>query len=356
MSTENVNVQALPSGTLLNEFEVEEVLGSGGFGITYLARDVNLGRKVVIKENLPAQFAFRDPSSLTVSPRQTRGEDADNFAWSLKSFSREAAMLASLDHPNIVKVLQSFEAFGTSYFVMPFEKGVALDRYLKSRQERGRPIIEHELTGLLEHVLNALDYLHTRGIYHRDIKPGNILVTKQGAPILIDFGSARQRLSERSMTVVQSGGYTPFEQTQSRGNIGPWTDLYALGATMVKVITGNAPPIASDRILDDPWEPLGRRAELEEGYSQGFLRAIDRALEPLAEKRMQHPDEWVQMLESPGDEFADLPEQPDVRKLEEKDEGEAVKPYRKAAEQENVQAQFNLGMMYEEGRGVAKNE
>ena len=103
--------QALPAGTRLEEFEVERVLGSGGFGITYLARDVKLGRQVVIKENLPAQFAFRDMSSLTVSPRNTEGEDADNFAWSLENFSREASMLASLDHPGIVPVMRSFEAF-----------------------------------------------------------------------------------------------------------------------------------------------------------------------------------------------------------------------------------------------------
>jgi len=114
----------LPAGTRLEEFVIERVLGSGGFGITYLARDVSLDRQVVIKENLPSQFAHRDTSSLVVNHGLGRG-DAENFKWSLDNFSKEAALLASLDHHGIVKVLQRFEAFGTAYFVMPYVEGVA---------------------------------------------------------------------------------------------------------------------------------------------------------------------------------------------------------------------------------------
>ena len=150
--------QSLPSGTHIEEFVIERVLGAGGFGITYLARDKRLDRLVVIKENLPAQFCFRDPSSMSVSPRQTHGDDADNFRWSLENFSRESAMLASLDHPGIVKVLRSFEAFGTAYFVMPYVEGVALDELVKQRA--GDPFKEKELRDLLEDVLSALSYLH----------------------------------------------------------------------------------------------------------------------------------------------------------------------------------------------------
>ena len=182
--------QELPAGTRLEEFVVERVLGSGGFGITYVARDTNLGRQVVLKENLPVQFAFRDTHSLTVHPRSEGGEVAENFRWSLENFSKEAAMLASLDHPGIVRVLRSFAAFGTAFFVMPFVEGVPFDGLIESRRKKGRSFSEDELTGLLEFVLDALGYLHDRGIYHRDIKPGNILVTKEGVPILIDFGSA----------------------------------------------------------------------------------------------------------------------------------------------------------------------
>jgi formylglycine-generating enzyme required for sulfatase activity/serine/threonine protein kinase len=290
--------QALPSGTRIEEFIIERVLGSGGFGITYLARDVRLNRQVVIKENLPVQFCFRDTHSLTVAPRHTHGDDAENFEWSLENFSREAAMLASLDHPGIVKVLRSFEAFGTAYFVMPFVEGVALDELATER--RNHPFREDELRGLLERVLNSLAYLHDRGIYHRDIKPGNILISNDGVPTLIDFGSARQRLSERSMTVVESAGYTPFEQLQSRGNVGPWSDLYAVGATLVKLMTGETPPKTNDRSFGDPWQPLLGRKECKVRFSAAFLAGIDKALRLPIEDRWQDAGDWLASLRGGG--------------------------------------------------------
>jgi formylglycine-generating enzyme required for sulfatase activity/predicted Ser/Thr protein kinase len=288
--------QALPAGTRIEEFVIERVLGSGGFGITYLARDAALGRKVVIKENLPAQFAFRDPSTLTVAPRHTHGEDMENFRWSLENFSKEAAMLASLDHPGIVRVHRSFQALGTAYFVMPFVEGVAFDALIESRRTKGQPFSEAELRGLLEHTLTALDHLHDRGIYHRDIKPANILITNDGVPVLIDFGSARQRLSERSMTVVESAGYTPFEQLQSRGNVGPWSDLYALGGTLVKALTFESMPKAADRVFDDPFVPLAGRADLQAAYGNGLLASVDKALAVQSQNRHQHAGEWVAAL------------------------------------------------------------
>jgi formylglycine-generating enzyme required for sulfatase activity len=291
MNHQAPNTQALPAGTRLEEFVIERVLGAGGFGITYLARDVSLGRQVVIKENLPVQFCFRDPRSLTVSPRHTSGEDLDNFQWSLENFSRESAMLASVDHPGIVKVLRSFQAFGTAYFVMPFVEGMALDELAKKRNEQS--FTEEELASLLKETLSALGYLHDRGIYHRDIKPGNILITSEGKPVLIDFGSARQRLSERSMTVVESAGYTPFEQLQSRGNIGPWSDLYALGATLEKILTGEAPPKAADRFMGDPRKILSRDPKCYGFYAEPFLSAIDKALSVNPEQRWQSGYEWL---------------------------------------------------------------
>jgi TPR repeat protein/serine/threonine protein kinase len=281
--------QALPPGTRLEEFVIEKVLGSGGFGITYLARDSRLGRQVVIKENLPAQFCFRDPSSLTVSPRHSQGEDAENFAYSLESFEKEAAMLASLDHPGIVKVLRSFEAHGTAYFVMPFVEGTALDDLLK----QGKRFGQQELQSLLQKLLAALGYLHERGIYHRDIKPGNILImAATGEPVLIDFGAARQRLGEKSLTVIESAGYTPFEQLQTRGKVGPWSDIYALGATLCKLLTGETPPKAADRVLEDPMGALGERPEILERYSRRLLESIDKAMSPRAGDRFQDAVEW----------------------------------------------------------------
>ncbi len=285
----------LPAGTRIEEFVIERVLGSGGFGITYLARDTSLNRQVVIKENLPSQFAHRDTTSLTVRPGPGR-EDQDNFRWSLENFSREAETLASLRHPGIVPVLRRFEAFGTAYFVMPFVEGITLEDLIKERQENGQVFTEDELRGMLERILDALSHLHDRGIYHRDIKPGNILVTNEGVPVLIDFGSARQRLSERSMTVVESAGYTPFEQLQTRGNVGPWSDLYALGGTLAKAVTFDTPPKANDRAFDDPWMPLAERAELSSRYSTGILAGIDRAMVMRIESRWKDAGEWLTAL------------------------------------------------------------
>jgi serine/threonine protein kinase len=284
--------QALSPGTQLEEFIIERVLGSGGFGITYLARDGRLGRRVVIKENLPVQFCWREQSSLTVRPRNTDGEDADNFQYTLDSFEREATTLASLDHSGIVKVLRSFEANGTAYFVMPFVEGTALDEVIRNRREKGQEFAEEEIWAMLSKVLDALAYLHERGIYHRDIKPGNILITSTGEPVLIDFGAARQRLSERSLTVIESAGYTPFEQLQTRGKVGPWSDLYALAATFYKIITGETPAKAADRVMDDPLVPLAQRAEFEGRYSPGLLESIDQALAPNAGNRFQTSEAW----------------------------------------------------------------
>ena len=351
---------------------MEITLGTGGFGITYLARDTSLGRKVVIKENLPSAFAFRDTASGTVRPRSSLTEDTENFAWSLQNFLREADTLASLNHPGIVSVLRKFEANGTAYFVMPFQKGVGFDQYLKSREERGNPLSEDELKGLLEHVLDALDYLHARGIYHRDIKPGNILVTKKGVPVLIDFGSARQRLSERTMTVLESSGYTPFEQVESGGNVGPWSDLYALGATVSKAITGETPPKSADRMRNDPYVLLGSRPELQTRYSGGFLSSLDRVLQVDESARWQDAGEWLGALDIGNLEEEGLSEEAQGEDLESSsgmvecekgdecfesgEEEEAARWYRISAGKGHAEGQYNLGWMYAEGRGVEKNE
>ena len=292
--------QALPPNTIIEEFRIEHVLGAGGFGITYLATDTSLGRQVVIKENLPSQFAFRDTKSGTVKPRNTSGGDADDYEWSMQNFIREAETLASLDHPGIVKVLRKFNANGTACFVMPYVEGAPLDQFGKDRLSEGNPFTEDELNTLHQQLLSALSYLHDRGIYHRDIKPANILIDSSGSPTLIDFGSARQRISERSMTVIESAGYTPFEQLQSKGNVGPWSDLYALGATLVKVITGEAPPRANDRTMGDPWHGLTSNSEIAEAYSEQLVAGIDKALNLRIEERWQSASDWMSASSATG--------------------------------------------------------
>jgi serine/threonine protein kinase len=291
--------QALPPGTHLHEFVIEGLLGSGGFGITYLARDTSLGRQVVIKENLPAQFAWRETTTGTVRPRHSSASDAQDYEWSMQNFLREAETLASLDHPGIVRVLRKFETNGTAYFVMPFVDGVTFDSLIEERSSKNKPLSQDELLGLTTRMLAALGYLHQRNLYHRDIKPGNILITNEGLPVLIDFGSARQSIGERSLTVIESPGYTPFEQLQSHGNIGPWSDLYALGATLAKAITFKTLPKAADRMMDDPWP--GLTAGLWTAtYSDWFLQAIDRSMAVEPRNRWQSATDWLAFLNSGG--------------------------------------------------------
>lgn len=291
--------QELPNGSRLQEFIIETTIGFGGFGITYLALDTSLGRKVVIKEHLPDMFSFRDVASMTVRPRHSSGETLENYEWSMGSFTRESEMLASLEHPNIVRILRRFEANGTAYFVMPFVEGQSFDKVIAGRQAAGGGFNERELRELLDPLLGAFAYLHSMGIYHRDVKPGNILVTASGVPVLIDFGAARQQFGAKSMTVVESAGYTPFEQTESRGNVGPWSDLYALGGVLRKAITFQTPARSADRIRRDPMVGLAADPQCCDRFSGVFLEAVDRALRVNEEDRWQHADEWLDVLRKP---------------------------------------------------------
>ena len=295
MDTNTTDSQALQEGARLEEFVIERVLGAGGFGITYLARDSGLGRQVVIKENLPTQFAWRETANGTVRPRHTTGGDVDDYEWSMKNFLREAETIASLDHQGIVRVLRKFETNGTAYFVMPYVDGLPFDNLIEERNAKNEPFTQEELHGLTTRMLDALGYIHQRGIFHRDIKPANILITMEGVPVLIDFGSARQSIGERSMTVIESAGYTPFEQLQSRGNVGPWSDLYALGVTLAKAIIFETPPKAADRMMGDPWRGLVGDARCA-SFSQSFLQAIDRAMAVDPKHRWQNADEWLKFL------------------------------------------------------------
>jgi TPR repeat protein/predicted Ser/Thr protein kinase len=291
MSPEN-NPQSLPPCYRLDEYQILRELGSGGFGITYLATDTSLEREVVIKENLP-MFAYRDPASSLVHPKTTRGEEVDLFQWSLESFAREAKTLAKFDHPNIVKVLRVFQANNTAYFVMPYVEGVTFGDLIERKRGQGKAFSREEIEAVLLPLLDGLETLHAQGVYHRDIKPGNILITKDGGrPVLIDFGAARQMVSEKSHTVIESPGYTPFEQLQSRGNVGPWSDIYALAGTLYKAITFESPPKANDRVRNDPAKLLVRDTELSGRYGIDFLDAVDRAFRFDEGERWQSAGEW----------------------------------------------------------------
>ena len=281
----------LAPGTRLEQYEIIRVLGSGGFGITYLAKDLFLNRNVVIKENFPSSCSYRDP--LTGHIRPNNEHDLENYTWALKSFLSEAQTLAELNHPGIVRILSVFEANGTAYFAMENITGLSLDYLGEKLHSTGHRYTEDELKGLLTRLLRILDYLHSRHIYHRDIKPGNILLTEEGTPVLIDFGAARHALKLHAATVLTTQGYSSPEQALGKTNIGPWSDLYSVGATFYALLTGHPPERAEVRLTEDGMPPLHSDPVLTRYYSRQFLLSLDKALAPQTSCRYQTAREWI---------------------------------------------------------------
>jgi serine/threonine protein kinase len=273
------HLHALPKGLELQGYRIERVLGAGGFGITYLATEAMIGRAVAIKEFLPGSIAARAADSVTVHPLVAA--DAETFRWGLKRFRNEARTLVSFHHPNIVQVYRFFEANGTAYLVMAYEKGASLAEVLKAQ----RTLAAAEISALLHPLLDGIARVHAAGFLHRDIKPANIIVREDGGPALIDFGAARQSFGEKSQSsrAIVSPGYAPFEQYTSSTEQGPWTDLYALGATLYCCVAGTRPVEAPDRVAGAPMRPA---AEVARGhYEPSLLEAIDWALEVNPEDR-----------------------------------------------------------------------
>lgn len=280
---------ALPLGFRLHEYRIDSVLGQGGFGITYLATDIHLNAKVAIKEYLPEDFANRS-SDKSVSPR--REEDREFYQNGLDSFLVEARTLATFRHPNIVRVARFFEANASAYMVLEYERGKSLKAWWRNRRE----MPEEELLTLLLPLLDGLAVVHTTGYLHRDIKPDNIYVREEdGSLVLLDFGAALQTTaSTDGMSGVVTPGYGPIEQYEN-GNQGPWTDIYAIGATLYAMITGKKPPPAPMRLdAEDPMLPAVDACKGQ--YSPEFLRAIDWALKPRAEDRPQDIASFIEAL------------------------------------------------------------
>ena len=287
---------ALPLNCQLEEYRLEAILGAGGFGITYRALDTHLDLSVAIKEYLPVDLAVRKGRT-TVVPKSTK--DQGFFKWGLERFMAEARTLAQFKHPNIVGIKRYFEANGTAYMVMDYEAGETLESWLA---HRGTVPSEEELKSIFMPVLDGLRAVHEAGLLHRDIKPENIYIRADGRPLLIDFGTARQALGERSrsLTVVVSEGYAPKEQYSSRGNYGAWSDVYGVGASLYRCIRGEAPPGAMDRSEakdEGEADPLKPAVEVGRGrYSEGFLRSIDAALAFLPKDRPQTVREFQKLL------------------------------------------------------------
>lgn len=290
MSDSNTNAAA--RGMSIHWYVVRDVLGHGGFGITYLAEDENLKTSVAVKEYLPRDIALRNPEGTVecISP-----DHADEFRWGLKRFLEEARVLAKFDHPNIVRVLSVFEAHGTAYMVMRFEHGRPLDKLLKIRGT----LSEREVLNILLPILDGLSEIHKAGFIHRDIKPANIYVREDGSPVLLDFGSARQALQDRTGTLTRiiSPGFAPTEQYDSVSTEqGPWTDIYALGATLYRAIVGRNPVPAIDRSnavirgVGDTY--ISVQHLVGDKYSHALLKATDHALALSRHERPASIEEW----------------------------------------------------------------
>jgi serine/threonine protein kinase len=270
---------SLPKGYALHEYQIEQTLGIGGFGLTYLATDSNLNLKVAIKEYLPGDLAQRGEDQ-SVRPK---GESSfDSFKWGLSRFLDESRTLASFRHPNIVRVLRFFEANRTAYMVMEFVAGQPLGEWIRSR----RPLAQGAVLGIAGPLLDGLEVIHRAGYLHRDIKPSNIFIRDDGSPVLLDFGSARSATSGGELTAIVTPGYAPIEQYHSQGQQGPWSDLYAFGGVLYWMITGKRPVEAVARVRQDMLPPAAQAADRDR-YSAELLAAIDWALTPHEEHRPQ---------------------------------------------------------------------
>ncbi|MDA8362091.1 MAG: serine/threonine-protein kinase [Gammaproteobacteria bacterium] len=273
----------LAPGTVVQGYRIEKTLGDGGFSSVYLATALSQGHQVAIKEYLPPRQAHRTPSG-RIEPLSE--EMAPLFTSGIKRFFEEASALSKLHHPNIVEVTDCFRAHNTVYMVMRYELGRDLRWYIK-RHPQG--LSEKFLRTVFPPLLIGLEALHTHGLLHLDIKPANILLRSGGNPLLLDFGAA-QKTHERSAGMrTLTAGFAPIEQ-HTKGHVGPWSDLYAIGASMWACISGRAPPPATARAAKDAFAIPGR---YRHRYSPQILEAIDWCMQM---NQLERPQNVGQLL------------------------------------------------------------
>jgi serine/threonine protein kinase len=290
-------LKSLPNGFKVGGFKLERVIGQGGFGITYLAIDLNLDQEVAIKEYYPREFANRD-STFTIHAVGNK-EDRETFQWGLSRFLDEARILAKLDHPNVVAVKQFFQANGTAYLVMEYCVGKPLDEIIRDHG----PLSKEELAPIFNSLLDGVEHVHANDFLHRDIKPANIFIRENGSPVLLDFGAAKNEMTShsRSVTSLATAGYAPFEQYSTKGKQGPWSDVYGLATTVYRAITGIKPQDAPDRILEDQVIPCSTL--LKGKFERNFLFAIDKAMAVRPEHRPQSISEFRKLINSFSETF-----------------------------------------------------
>ena len=266
---------ALQPGTILaNRYLIGRVLGQGGFGITYVALDNSTKSRVALKEYMPTDFAFRDEG--TVDLKLNSSEVQEDYEYGKQQFLAEAETLAEfVGNEHIIAIRDRFEANGTAYFAMEYAEGVDLKRYM---EQKGGPLRIYEANRILLPIMEALQWVHSKGIVHRDISPDNIMIRSDGKAKLIDFGAARYSTGEKSksLDVVLKHGFAPTEQYMRRGRQGPFTDVYALAATYYYAITGKVLPDAVERMQEDTmFVPSALGVKISPEQEDVLLKALE---------------------------------------------------------------------------------
>lgn len=259
---------SLPVGYQLHEYQIDKVLSGGGFSHVYLAHDKQ-GDAVAIKEYLPCSLATREEDGSVVAASE---EALAGFRHGMKSFFEEGRALAKIDHHNIVRVVNFFRANETVYMVMQYERGHSLQDYIQSHPG---PVSENFVRRVFGELLTGLREVHTHKLLHLDIKPANIYIRLDGSPVLLDFGSARQALTDAQIKLAPTytPGFAAPEQYVEREKLGPWSDIYSIGASMYACLMNTAPLAADQRMKEDTLVPA-----LKAGhgvYSDHLLETID---------------------------------------------------------------------------------
>ena len=280
----------LPKGYLLKNYEIKSVLGAGGFGVTYLARDVHLETEVVIKEFLPQEFSTREVGRHSVIP-YTDAKENSTYEYLLKKFLKEAQILASIKHPNVVRVFSFFEENNTAYFVMDYISGESLKSYI----ERKKNINESEILSIVLPLLEGLKEVHRNNYLHRDIAPDNIYLRENGMSMLIDFGAAKNatRQESTSLASIVKSGYSAPEQYTSNAKQTNATDIYAIGSVLYSMISGKVAPESTIRQMailndeSDPLEDVRKSSNYSKKYSKKLLETIHKAMQIRGKDRFQ---------------------------------------------------------------------
>lgn len=279
----------LPGSLLRNRYIVGVALGVGGFGITYKCLDTKLGGICAIKEYFPANIALRNNATKLVSVAE---QNIERYNKIMKRFVEEAELVKTLHHRNVITIYDSFFENNTAYYVMEYCDGIDLRRYTNNFS---RKLEYDEGMNILYQIMNGLEYIHSKGILHRDIAPDNIYITKNNSVKILDFGSARSEMDQfnRELSVIVKVGYAPIEQYGGRGKQGPYTDIYALGATFYHLFTSKIPMESTQRVAEDNLEVF---SSLRPDLPDNLKYCIEKAMELTTAKRISNIAEMKNIL------------------------------------------------------------